>query len=890
MKSATSSFSIQLQEGDLNAITISYYHNKDLAYFNVKWSGPGLIDNSVLSGEYLSYAREIINSPITVEVYPGDVDHITSTASGMNLADCVALESCSFVIQSKDSSGNNIYNNGAVNWNVSIVGVADWAGYDNTISRINDVNQTKVQDVTVSVVPVTNSWVSIGFASVINGGSVITVLGDVTTRIAREDTILVVTETMMVSNTATYNFAGISTTVPLRRPYLGKSNSNFEVFKLSNCSTGKYTVTYTPKVRGYYNINILTQNVNEVQKVEFLTSGGLSGNYTLTVTSVVDGQLIAQTSTVLQLGSTSSSALQIETALKLTLLGTVAVSISQSDTINCIFTVTFMGLNRNANLPLLTVNSMDVNGNDLAILVTEITAGSAAQNIVNSPFTLAVAPAVANAGFTTAFGPGLTFGETGILGNFKVQSKDAYGNNRLGTQVPEVYRVHAYLPQSDRDLTASSVEGQVTYASVDRPVGWVDKSGSSCAVYAGLYDARRGECSSGPNCGCGASDNVNQIGAGSFGLSADQACCACRGDCGGQYNVSYLPTRSGEYTIAVMLGTKLEVQNITADITARTGYFILQFGFCEVGMACVQTKRLAWSTDGAGMQDALQMLPGIGDISVLYTTTSDRNMAAWVVSFNTACDIDPIISTGGTLPVVITQSVAGECSMVSAESVATPYPYVNTLLINEVQDVKVVCTAVYSSFCTFTLSFRGYVTISLSYGASITTVKAALEALATIGTVQVGTTTPVANTITYRVTFTPTMGSTLGHIENYGNLPPIQISSTTLSSSSVTELINGYSPFSASVAAVIVSASNTTAIDQRFTSGDNGLHGGIYLDESSFIIESRDMFTNRVLLGPVKDIQVIEIVGGSPSSLSLTGFITISFEGHSVEVAAQVNK
>jgi hypothetical protein len=60
-----------------------------------------------------------------------------------------------------------------------------------------------------------------------------------------------------------------------------------------------------------------------------------------------------------------------------------------------------------------------------------------------------------------------------------------------------------------------------------------------------------------------------------------------------------------------------------------------------------------------------------------------------------------------------------------------------------------------------------------------------------------------------------------------------------------------------SVAAVIVSASNTTAIDQKFTSGENGLHGGIYLDQSSFVIESRDMFTNRVLLGPVKDVQVI---------------------------------
>ena len=45
---------------------------------------------------------------------------------------------------------------------------------------------------------------------------------------------------------------------------------------------------------------------------------------------------------------------------------------------------------------------------------------------------------------------------------------------------------------------------------------------------------------------------------------------------GGGYNASFTPLASGVYTVVPVLGSVLEVQNITADVSARSGSFILQ--------------------------------------------------------------------------------------------------------------------------------------------------------------------------------------------------------------------------------------------------------------------------------------------------------------------------
>jgi len=91
------------------------------------------------------------------------------------------------------------------------------------------------------------------------------------------------------------------------------------------------------------------------------------------------------------------------------------------------------------------------------------------------------------------------------------------------------------IPDRDYYVRVTAFNGKgagvAGYAFMDSPVGWVDALGRSCAVYAALLDARLGECTNGPQCGCGSTDNLNLIGELSYGVSADQACCACKDVC-----------------------------------------------------------------------------------------------------------------------------------------------------------------------------------------------------------------------------------------------------------------------------------------------------------------------------------------------------------------------
>ena len=117
------------------------------------------------------------------------------------------------------------------------------------------------------------------------------------------------------------------TVLPLSRPYLGASLTRFTVYKLLNCTTGKYAVTYTPKIRGTYLIHVQTLSINEIQRVQFYTSGSgtLTGNYTLSIatTDATTGLAVQGTTRALQLGSSPATVVQITAALNaLTNLGT----------------------------------------------------------------------------------------------------------------------------------------------------------------------------------------------------------------------------------------------------------------------------------------------------------------------------------------------------------------------------------------------------------------------------------------------------------------------------------------------------------------------------------------------------------------------------------------
>jgi len=98
--------------------------------------------------------------------------------------------------------------------------------------------------------------------------------------------------------------------------------------------------------------------------------------------------------------------------------------------------------------------------------------------------------------------------------------------------------------------------GVAGYADVDIAADWEDFYGSSCADYAAMADAREDECTSGLDCGCGASDNNNKIGEKSYGVSADIACCACKAVCG-VTTVDQLPSSPENITLDVLSSTSL---------------------------------------------------------------------------------------------------------------------------------------------------------------------------------------------------------------------------------------------------------------------------------------------------------------------------------------------
>lgn len=824
--SSSVSFSVSLQQGLLYPLQVSYIHQTDASFFSMSWSGPGISPNSIIGSEYLFYDRSISNSPITLEIYPGPVTSEFSTASGSSLISCVALSTCTFDIQARDASGNNVFNSGSELWNVTIRGIGDWAGYNNSFRRIDDVNYTSVAHVPVSLAP--QGWIYVGMGSAVFGSKFVTIQGNTSNTVFRGDSIVVGQEVLLVDASAPYSSTATLSIIPLSRPYLGANISNAIVHKVINCTTGTYSASYSPSIRGLYSISVKTPSVDEVQLVQFKSSGLLNGSYTLTVSATSLGVSQTQTTAPLFLGSKQSSGAAVQSALNaLTNLNSVSVNYSNCAVASssCSFVITFFGLDQ--NIPLIGIDAAAVTGNAMNYSVSELVMGQPAIDIAGSPYTVQVLPNVTSAAFSTAYGPGLISGFTGVAATFSIQSKDAYGNNRLDSQTLDTYLVHGFIASEPFGSTESSVDGIVTYIS------------------------------------------------------------------GGAYNATYTPFKSGVYTIATLLSTQLEVQNITVSystISSRAGYFVLSYGFCTDLSSCNTTGRLGFDVSPDALQAAIEALPGAGPVAVSYSQTSDYLDAAWTVTFLEPCDKLPLSIVETTLSVNTTTVAEGACSHIYTSNTSMGFPYVNTYLVEEVQQLSVNFSACGNqlSACSFSISYRGYSTIPLLYNATASAVKSALESLASIGSVNVNGSQGATTTV-FVVTFDPTAGSSLAHIESYGNLPDFTLTSNFIPASglAVIELVRGYSPFAASIVAVNITAAACTAVDSPGVAGLNGLSTGIYLDSTSFQVESRDAFGNRVFLGPVNDVQIIEVY--SNSSYGLLGSFGLFFQGYSAQIAAKTS-
>ena len=112
---------------------------------------------------------------------------------------------------------------------------------------------------------------------------------------------------------------------------------------------------------------------------------------------------------------------------------------------------------------------------------------------------------------------------------------------------------------------------------------------------------------------------------------------------------------------------------------------------------------------------------------------------------------------------------------------------------------------------------------------------------------------PVAATgaLSWRVEFRPTAGQDAAHFMNFGDLPALEpVSNGTGLVSQVLvhagsgfgfqargsglNVTNGYAPFAATVEPAALSPEHTTAVDQYFVAGENGLSTGIFEHETAF--------------------------------------------------------
>jgi hypothetical protein len=185
--------------------------------------------------------------------------------------------------------------------------------------------------------------------------------------------------------------------------------------------------------------------------------------------------------------------------------------------------------------------------------------------------------------------------------------------------------------------------------------------------------------------------------------------------------------------------------------------------------------------------------------------------------------------------------------------------------------------------------FNGQKISLLDWNVTALAMKEALENLLSVGTVQVNRTSSASyNGFNWTVEFQPYMGFDEEHLRNFGNLPSIHIYDEDGVENRTLHYVRndyqrGISPFSVEVSPDVVDGSFCTAVDQDGVAGENGLSTGVYSWDTSFVIESRDQFSNRIYEGPLSEIQVIE----TSASVAIGGSFLLSFMGVSIEVDAQ---
>ena len=458
-----SSETIELVVDTFYPITMEYIHHTDEALIQLEWSSWNSAEKEAVPSSALYYTRHLGNdqnsnnsishpsSPFPVEVLPGAIDLTSSPSSDVDVDDhegdagnglntCVATTECSFVIQTKDSEGNNRYNDGAdPAFVLSMTGAGGWAGD----GRVNDDLTYSTKPLEVSpLVSVPLDWQYLDMVEVVHGSNQLTTGSNLLAKgLKRGDHVIVAGQTYTVSSSLDRTFD--ETTVPLDESIIGPSIPSTALYKTGlGCNTGKHLITYTPQVRGEYALDVRLPPVPEVQRIQIVVpdeegpnSASLStpsGTFTLTYRSTRDGNM--QTTADISYDANVDElkeALESLSDLSEIELGLDAYScvVDGDPTSGCSWDVTFVGSDLEGDVDLLMPNDGDLVG--ATVVVTELRTGIPARSISGFPRTVTVVPDAIDPTWTTAHGQGLVLATAGVEAEFTIQAKDDAGNNLL---------------------------------------------------------------------------------------------------------------------------------------------------------------------------------------------------------------------------------------------------------------------------------------------------------------------------------------------------------------------------------------------------------------------------------------------------------------------------
>lgn len=824
---------VNMTKGAMYAVKIELVEELDEAMMSLLWSYSDAADDSPatpteIPSSALHYTRHVEGSPVTISVYPGEVSAANSSFEGDGLVGCIAMEKCSFTVTARDSGGNTRFTAGLDKWDVTVEGVGDWAA-EGRIGEFTFADKAPLSASAVSWSP--EDWSYVGNVTCVTGESSCTSQEDLSDSVRRGDAIAIAGEAHEVDPDVTSAFD--SANLPLASPFLGESGS-YDVFEIDG-NTGNYTVVYTPLVRGNYSVAVKKPAVWETQLVQTTTETtgeDLSGTFTLdylgdtTVPIAYDAY-----------GSELASALGILSSLEAANITAEASNCTTPEE-TCAWLVTFVGVYGDAEM--LEANTDGLEGNAAGVIITEEVAGQDTMDIGGSPVTISVVPNKADAGESTAWGRGLYEATAGEMATFTVQARDAYLNNRLDSQNHSVFLAVAFAADADPS------DAPPVYGTVE-PLG------------------------------------------------------------DGTYNVSYTPTYSDTYVLAVLMSTVVETQTVSfvfdSDAEA-SGHFTL-----KAGDGTQQTLPISYDATAEMVASALSAMNAIGPVEVSREVTSvTSGPASWSYTVAFASTVGNVqqLTVGSDdlvglseLPSVTTVT-EGEAAHIKT---GTSSP---DSLLPEVQVVRVTSPSMFNASLLaadgFTLSFKGHTTAPLPVNASAGELEEALEELSTVGSVNVSRKDAAGGSLygfEYSVAFEPWAEHDLEHYLNYGDMPAIVIdSSPNMTHHNVTARVysggtpsadaaatqDGASPFAPVVAPGVVSWEASTPVDADGVTDKAGLGYAFFEATTSFQIESRDSFGNRVFDGPLKEVQIIEIaatLGGA-----LAGSFEVSFQGHSVGLDA----